>query len=589
MVVLLVGLVPMAARADVPPAGPAFPSDRLVVHTDQESIEFHPVRIDSTLYVPTDDSGITRLLAISNTTFDWSEDHATLFIHLAAGDVHWDVTQNHGTIGKDEVDLPGAIVARDGGWLIQVAALTRFLGLTLIPVDASTGSYALLPGIQAVQITAEGGATSLVISGTGRLECEAQPGPDGLHLVFPQTGCLLPSDDLTAGPVRVHVEVRGNADQSTRLLLTFPPHWKGTVGSRLLLNQVTVHVVPDYAVGDAMMQTARITSMAIESSSPDQTVWRLDANGPYAWAWQWDAASSMLTLDVLHATPMIPTTPSQDIDNPLLTHIDTSIMNTDAYPMVHLLFKLAPNSGFKLEKTDGDIKSLRLTVGPVTTFPVATTEGSDTFKPVLHGLIVLDPGHGGSDPGCHSPLTGVREKDVTLDICMKMKDELEARGLKVVLTRTDDRDLTWPGSPDTLELGARAAVANERGADLFVSIHCNASVSPNPRGTAVHWYKEEDYPLAAVLRDGLESASLGPPVNGLIHSRFYVLRHTTVPSVLVETAYLTNPADGQMLSSDAFRKQMATTLADSLAQYMSRVSTRVPRTGGGGLLTPGLR
>ncbi|MHB2015507.1 MAG: N-acetylmuramoyl-L-alanine amidase family protein, partial [Candidatus Xenobia bacterium] len=210
-------------------------------------------------------------------------------------------------------------------------------------------------------------------------------------------------------------------------------------------------------------------------------------------------------------------------------------------------------------------------VGPKDSTAMAQPSGLDGFMELVHGCIVLDPGHGGSDPGCHSPYTGVYEKQVTLDICLKMKKDLEARGWRVLLTRDDDRDLTWPHSPDALELGARANVANYHNADLFVSIHCNASTSPSLRGTSIHWFKADDYPLAESLREALGD-SLGVPMDGLIHSRFYVLRHTTVPAVLVETAYLTNPVDGEMLSEDSYRTQVAGKLADALCQYMTRQS-----------------
>jgi N-acetylmuramoyl-L-alanine amidase len=312
--------------------------------------------------------------------------------------------------------------------------------------------------------------------------------------------------------------------------------------------------------------------MSLEGTTPTQTTWRLDATSPYAYVWNWDAEKDRLIVNVLHATPVVEPPTSQDIDNPFIKHLDTEVLATEPYPMVRLTFQLAPGTGFKVEKVDGDVKSLRLTLGPQESIPIAMVEGGDTFRQILRGLIVLDPGHGGSDPGCHSPMTGVREKDVTLDICLKMKAELEQRGLRVILTRTDDRDLTYAGSPDSEELGARAAVANENQADVFVSIHCNASVSSAPRGTAVHWYKNEDYSLAQLVRDGIEGASLSVPMNGLVRSRFYVLRHTVVPSILVETAYLTNPSDGDLLGQEGFRRQMAVAICDGLADYMGKVA-----------------
>ncbi|MHB2015859.1 MAG: N-acetylmuramoyl-L-alanine amidase family protein [Candidatus Xenobia bacterium] len=185
------------------------------------------------------------------------------------------------------------------------------------------------------------------------------------------------------------------------------------------------------------------------------------------------------------------------------------------------------------------------------------------------GVVVLDPGHGGSDPGAISPFSGLREKDVTLAICLKLRQELESRGVKVIMTRDDDRDLTYAGSPDAQELQARADVANSNQADLFISVHCNANTSSEMRGTSLHWYKDIDQPLATALEDAL---SLGIPMNGLVHSSFHVLRNTTAPSVLVETAFITNEEEGGLLGTEAFRDRIATELATGIASYLQHAA-----------------
>ncbi|HEY3998637.1 MAG TPA: N-acetylmuramoyl-L-alanine amidase, partial [Candidatus Xenobia bacterium] len=243
---------------------------------------------------------------------------------------------------------------------------------------------------------------------------------------------------------------------------------------------------------------------------------------------------------------------------------------------------LAPHSRAVLAAV-ADPDECRLDVvegSSVTAAVTPTPEVATPYTNVTPGgrLIVLDPGHGGSDPGCHCPWTGLEEKEVTLDMCLQLKSALEARGVKVMLTRNDDRDVTYPHSPDTEELGARAAVANRHHATLFVSLHCNASVSHALRGTSIHWYKHKDLRLATLLEVGLKSAALAP-VHSLIHSNFYVLRHTWGPSVLVETAYLTNKADETLLGSEGFRKQMVDVLADTLAQYVGALSNSLGRAG----------
>ncbi|HEY3998953.1 MAG TPA: hypothetical protein VGO93_08830, partial [Candidatus Xenobia bacterium] len=284
MVVAILTAMMSSARAQAPTV-PEFKADRLTIHAWQEAIEFSPVRIDSTLYLAEDDAGLQRLMTLVGTSLTWSADRTALFLKLAHGDVHWDVAANQGTIGTSQVSLPGAVVSKDGKLWLSAAAVVQFLGLTLAPVDEASGSYAVLAALTSVAVQTDATGTRWVFSGSGRLAVETAPDDQGLVLVFPQTACQLP-DDSTVGDAHIVVQSRGNAWLPTRILMTFSQHWKGVLGSRLLLDQVVVHRVPDYAVGDVEMPPAPLTSMAMESSSPEQAVYRLDATGAFAWAWQ---------------------------------------------------------------------------------------------------------------------------------------------------------------------------------------------------------------------------------------------------------------------------------------------------------------
>ena len=135
------------------------------------------------------------------------------------------------------------------------------------------------------------------------------------------------------------------------------------------------------------------------------------------------------------------------------------------------------------------------------------------------------------------------------------------------MTRETDRDVTYAGSPDKMELEARSGVANKINADLFMSVHCNASVSSASYGSSIHWWKAEDYAFAQALEPVLGNA-IGLGQKGLIRNRFVVLRHAEMPSVLVETAFLTNPSEGAKLSDPEFQKVIAQQLAGGLANYM---------------------
>jgi N-acetylmuramoyl-L-alanine amidase len=178
-------------------------------------------------------------------------------------------------------------------------------------------------------------------------------------------------------------------------------------------------------------------------------------------------------------------------------------------------------------------------------------------------LIVIDPGHGGSDRGTvHG---GVSEADLTLDMAKRLRDLLVARGWQVKLTHDTDVDVYAPDDSAHQELQARVDVANRAGARLFVSIHVNAFINSGPYGTTTYISKPDDVALAQVVERQLSSD--GTKDDGIVKSHLYVTLHTKMPAVLVETAFLSNPSDYALLTSAAWRQKVVQEIADGIAQY----------------------
>jgi N-acetylmuramoyl-L-alanine amidase len=185
------------------------------------------------------------------------------------------------------------------------------------------------------------------------------------------------------------------------------------------------------------------------------------------------------------------------------------------------------------------------------------------YVPTNPRLIVLDPGHGGSDRGAiHG---GVAEADLTLDMAKRLRDVLIARGWEVKMTRDTDVDVYAPGDSAHDELQARVDVANKAGARLFVSIHANAFINSGPYGTTCYVSKPEDVAFARIVESHL--AADGTKDDGIVKSHLYVTLHTRMPAVLVETAFLSNPSDYALLTSAAWRQKVAQEMADGIGQY----------------------
>jgi N-acetylmuramoyl-L-alanine amidase len=186
-----------------------------------------------------------------------------------------------------------------------------------------------------------------------------------------------------------------------------------------------------------------------------------------------------------------------------------------------------------------------------------------TYVPTNPRLIVIDPGHGGSDDGAIR--NGVMEKTLTLDMANKLRDILVARGWQVQMTRDTDVDVYAPNDSAKQELQARVDVANNNGARLFISIHVNAFVNSVPYGTTCYISKPGDWALARDLERQLSAD--GTKDDGIVKSHLYVTLHTKMPAVLVETAFLSNPSDFSLLTNPAWRQKVAQEMADGIQEY----------------------
>ncbi|MDZ8082048.1 MAG: N-acetylmuramoyl-L-alanine amidase [Nostoc sp. DcaGUA01] len=183
-------------------------------------------------------------------------------------------------------------------------------------------------------------------------------------------------------------------------------------------------------------------------------------------------------------------------------------------------------------------------------------------RPATNGRVVvlIDPGHGGKDPGAVG-LGGVREKDIILPIGKKIAQILQQNGVQVVMTRDSDYFVTLPG---------RVQLAERANADVFVSIHANA-IGPgrsDVSGLETYYY-DSGLGLARIVHNSILQ-SINVRDRGVRRARFYVLRKSSMPSILVETGYLTGREDNAKLRSSAYQNQMAEAIARGILQYLKR-------------------
>jgi N-acetylmuramoyl-L-alanine amidase len=190
--------------------------------------------------------------------------------------------------------------------------------------------------------------------------------------------------------------------------------------------------------------------------------------------------------------------------------------------------------------------------------------------------IVVDAGHGGHDRG-GVPYQRIGEKGMTLDVSLRLRQVLQARGYRVIMTRTNDV---------FIPLGTRVAIANANRGAMFVSVHFNSSRRAGANGVETYYYRSDSASLAASIHRNVVAGA--PTENRGIRRRgFFVLRRTRIPSVLVECGFLTNPAEGRLAQSASYRQQLAERIARGIARqpapFQRPLTSSLARAG----VTPG--
>lgn len=226
-------------------------------------------------------------------------------------------------------------------------------------------------------------------------------------------------------------------------------------------------------------------------------------------------------------------------------------------------------------------------------------------KPFTINTIVLDPGHGGKDPGAIGRKLRLKEKDLALAIAKRLESILRENGIRVVMTRRDDTFIS---------LRRRSEIANKSDADLFVSVHINASRTRSQRGFECYYLSDTTDDSARAIEafenqalemgeekvldnsknlsttlwdmtlteNRVESVELARSICGSVEesvpisnkgiksARFYVLKHSRIPSVLVEVAYLSNRYEEMKLKDLKFLDKVADALAQGILRYKER-------------------
>ncbi len=176
-------------------------------------------------------------------------------------------------------------------------------------------------------------------------------------------------------------------------------------------------------------------------------------------------------------------------------------------------------------------------------------------------LIVIDAGHGGKDPGAVSPFSKTKEKDLALTMAQKLRHKLENIGYKVYMTRDDD---TY------VELKNRAEIANNLGANAFLSIHINANGTQDPKGVEMLYVPDgrDNKGFAQVLQTEVCKATGAKSIGIIQRPNLVVIRETKMPAVLAELGFITNPGEERLLLDEAYQDKLVQGMYNAIIKYV---------------------
>ena len=209
-----------------------------------------------------------------------------------------------------------------------------------------------------------------------------------------------------------------------------------------------------------------------------------------------------------------------------------------------------------------------LTAEGVLNIAVTGRTGED-FSPRGDGIVMIDPGHGGRETG--AIYGNVDEREINLDVSLKLGEYLKSKGIEVVYTRTDDR---------FVGLQERADMANMDRVSLFVSIHCNAAESTSANGTETYFYAPISKPVLfaqrmerqqlaeCIQRNAVRSGGLAD--RGVKEKNLAVLRETKMPAVLVECGFMSNQRELAVLLDPGFQQRIAEGIGNGIIEYLGK-------------------
>ncbi len=298
------------------------------------------------------------------------------------------------------------------------------------------------------------------------------------------------------------------------------------------------------------------------SNSGNQLIIRADRTLTYTSGWE-SALFYTITIDNARLASGVREPSTRDSDTISQVSIEQTGDNT-------VVIRVRPAPQVQIEGVNQPSpQMLSLSLRSYAAYPPRNPDSNPNFDPSNSSielpenrqgdiLIVIDPGHGGSDPGAVG-IGGLDEVEIVTPVSLRVGELLEQQGIDIAFTRTEDVEVDLP---------PRVSLANRLQANLFVSIHANAISMSRPEVNGIEtYYFSSGKDLATYVHESLIDAT-GSNDRGVRNARFYVLRHTDMPAILIELGFVTGDEDARNLSDPDYREILAQAIARGILEYV---------------------
>ncbi len=563
---------------------------KIMVAGEELSFESPPVIKDKVVFIAVDEKAITSLANRLGAVIIWEEGNKKLSISKDQNKSYFIIGSSEGFILNKPVELSHTPFIQNGHPYVPLNHFSTTIKCQYT-FEPSANTVYLSPRVINVSYADATGGAEIIIDATGPVKYESTllSNPPRIAIDIPNAVLALNEEIKISNTIVKTVKASQFSlkPDVVRVVVELNNPVAIRVASRIRMDQIKLKLSfsneGEYA-GDGKYtednppslesqkftlntNTQQISSVKFEVKDGIRRIF-ITTTGPVTYEWhRLKSPDSRFYIDFTDAVLMEKklTIPVQD---DMVSDVRVA-QNSKSPDIVRLVFKLAKTVEMKIFPSQNIPNQLIIEIGNKTINEASMmTIGTGSLGYLDNGFktIVIDPGHGGGDYGAINPATGLAEKDITLDICLRLQDLLSKNGWNVILTRSTDRDVTYLGSPDSEELWARVNVANQAKSDLFISIHCDASTKPDVKGTTTFYCYDEDRGLAMALQESLVSI-LGTANRGVKKEGFYVIKHTDMPSALVEVAFISNSEDAKLLAAPAFRQKAAEGLYNGICQY----------------------